>query len=68
VNPLELIATLINPCPAPDIAAGYEMCPCGHGCSWPCPATQAAWLARGLDPGTEIHAVITRTRPGSAGC
>jgi hypothetical protein len=66
MNRLQLIAVLIRPCPPPDIAAGHATCPCGLGCTWPCPPTQAAWLARGLDPDTEITRVITRaqaTRP-----
>ncbi len=62
MNRLDLIATLIQPCPPPDIANGYDMCPCGLGCCWPCPVTRAAWLARGLDPDTEIDKVITRVK------
>ena len=27
MNRLDIIATLIHPCPAPDIAGGYDMCP-----------------------------------------
>ena len=60
MNRLELIATLIQPCPAPDMAHGYDTCPCGQGCSWPCPATMAAWIARGLDPDTEINRAIAQ--------
>jgi hypothetical protein len=60
MNRLDLIATLLVPCPVPDIANGYDMCPCGQGCSWPCPATMAAWIARGLDPGTEINRAIAQ--------
>jgi hypothetical protein len=60
MNRLDLIATLLVPCPAPDLAHGYCMRPCGQCCSWPCPATMAAWLARGLDPDTEINRAIAR--------
>jgi hypothetical protein len=59
---LGLIATILTPCPAPDIAAGYCTCPCGLGCCWPCPSTMAAWLARGLDPGTETNRAIAHAR------
>jgi hypothetical protein len=62
MNRLDIIATLIHPCPPPDIAGGYDMCPCGLGCSWPCPKTRAAWLARGLDPDTEISKVTARVK------
>jgi len=57
---LDLIATILTPCPAPDIAAGSCMCPCGLGCCWPCPATTAAWLARGLDPDAETNRAIAQ--------
>ena len=55
MNRLDIIATLIRPCPPPDIAGGYDMCPCGDGCSWPCPTTRAAWIARGLDPDEQVQ-------------
>lgn len=62
---LDLIATILTPCPAPDIAAGYCMCPCGLGCCWPCPATTAAGLARGLDPDTETNRSIAHALAAS---
>ena len=50
---IERIASLLRPCPVPDLAHGFDACPCGTGPSWPCPKTIAAWLAAGLDPCTE---------------
>ncbi|GLZ36341.1 hypothetical protein Lesp02_85280 [Lentzea sp. NBRC 105346] len=53
---LDRIADLVPACPPPDIAQGYDPCPCGRGQSWPCSLTRAAWLARGLDVHDEIRA------------
>jgi hypothetical protein len=53
MNRLERIASLLRPCPVPDLAHGFDACPCGTGGSWPCTKTIAAWLAAGLDPSTE---------------
>ena len=53
MNRLTRIASLLRPCAVPDLAHGFEMCPCGTGGSWPCTKTIAAWLAAGLDPSTE---------------
>jgi hypothetical protein len=53
MNRLERIASLLRPCAVPDLAHGFDMCPCGTGGSWPCIKTIAAWLAAGLDPPTE---------------
>jgi hypothetical protein len=62
MNRLTVIADLLRPCPPPDLAGGYDMCPCGYGGSWPCSVTRAAWIARGLNPETEIDKVITQVR------
>jgi hypothetical protein len=51
---LAAIAGRISPCPAPDVLAGYDQCQ--HGTTWPCPATEAAWLARGSDRDAELRA------------
>lgn len=51
------IAALLAPCSPPDIAAGFDLCPCGRGGSWPCAVTKAAWLARGLDPTAEVRRI-----------
>jgi hypothetical protein len=58
MNRLQVIATLIHPCPPPDVMCGFDMCPCGIGCTWPCPTTQAAWIARGLNPDAEISRLM----------
>ncbi len=50
---LAAIAERISACPAPDVLAGYDQCE--HG-TWPCPATEAAWIALGSDRDTEMHA------------
>jgi hypothetical protein len=47
------IASLLAPYPTPDLDGGSDLCTCGSGEPWPCPATQAAWLARGIEPDTE---------------
>jgi len=62
MNRLQVIAELLAPCPPPDIAHGYDLCPCGTGCSWPCAKTRAAWLAHNLNPDTEISTVIDRVK------
>ena len=50
------IAELIpGPCPPPDIAGGFDMCPCGSGQAWPCTSTQAAWLATGVDEAAQVR-------------
>ena len=54
---LAAIAERIEPCVMPDIGAGEELCPCGCG-RWPCPTTEAAWLARGADPLQEAQRQI----------
>ena len=54
----DAIAALLVPCPPPDVAAGFDRCPCGHHGSWPCPTTRAAWLARGIDPDAEVGRVM----------
>jgi hypothetical protein len=54
---LAKIAEVLKPCGAPDIAGGYDLCPCGSGEAWPCQMTQAAWLAAGLDLNTEVRKV-----------
>lgn len=50
---LAVIAGLIAACPAPDVLAGYDQC--AHG-TWPCPTTEAAWIAQGSDRETELRA------------
>jgi hypothetical protein len=62
MNRLTVIAALLQPCPPPDIAAGFDACPCGTGGSWPCAVTKAAWIARGLDPDTEIERALAQVR------
>jgi hypothetical protein len=63
----ERIADLVSPCPPPDMLAGWDLCPCGRGGSWPCDLTRVAWLARGLDPKTEtrriVHAIAQSSDP-----
>jgi hypothetical protein len=58
---LALIAHLLYPCPAPPATDHNELCPCGSG-FWPCRVTEAAWLARGLDPSTQITREIGENR------
>ena len=48
----------LHPCSAPDVANGYDLCPCGSGSTWPCAATKAAWLARGFDPDDEAGRIM----------
>jgi hypothetical protein len=58
---LAAIASLIEPCPAPDIATGHIACPCGsYDGAWPCPTTKAAWIAHGHDPLIETSQVINQ--------
>ena len=53
---------LPRPCPAPDIAGGYDRCTCGSGQVWPCNLTRAAWIAAGLDPRAEMDRVFAEVR------
>jgi predicted HAD superfamily Cof-like phosphohydrolase len=55
---LDEIAALITPCPPPDVLAGFDLCPCGRGGTWPCGLTRAAWLARRLDPAAESKRIL----------
>ncbi len=55
---LAAVAERLHPCPIPDVLAGEDLCPCGDGAGWPCPSTEAAWLARGLDPGAEARRLL----------
>lgn len=57
---LDAIADLIAPCPLPDVAGGDDMCPCGYGGTFPCPTTQAAWIARDVNPGAETHRLLSQ--------
>lgn len=60
---LDAIAARLEPCSAPDVFNGYDLCPCGFGGAFPCPTTEAAWLARGLDPMAENRRGIDAMRP-----
>lgn len=60
---LDAIAQRLKPCSPPDVFNGYDLCPCGYGGAFPCPTTEAAWLARGLDPMAENRRVINAMRP-----
>jgi hypothetical protein len=60
MNRLAVIAALLRPCPPPDIAGGFDLCPCGYGGTWPCPVTRAAWIAQGLDPEAETGKVTAK--------
>lgn len=60
---LAAIAERLHPCSPPDIFNGFDLCTCGTGTVFPCPTTEAAWLARGLDPVKENHRVIEAMRP-----
>ncbi len=51
---LQQIARRISPCPAADVAEGWDLC--AHVLPWPCPSTEAAWIARGLDRDEQIRA------------
>jgi len=59
---LAAVARELHPCPPPNIAAGYDLCPCGRGQSWPCGLTRVAWLAHGRDPQAEIRAACQAAR------
>ncbi len=50
---LNQIARRLIPCPVPDIAGGWDLC--AHAVPWPCPITEAAWIARGLDRDEQIR-------------
>jgi hypothetical protein len=56
------LAELVGACSPPDIAGGYDACPCGRGSSWPCQQTRAVWAIRGIDADAEIAAVMERVR------
>jgi hypothetical protein len=51
---LQQIAQRLMPCPIPDFTEGWDLC--AHGLPWPCPSTEAAWLARGLDRDEQVRA------------
>lgn len=51
---LQQIAQRISPCPVPDVSEGWDLC--AHGVPWPCPSTEAAWIARGLDLSDQLRA------------
>jgi hypothetical protein len=56
---LDGIARRIEPCPPPRAHdLGDDLCPCLTGSTWPCPTTEAAWLARGLDRDTEVRRAL----------
>lgn len=55
-------AEVLKPCPAPNIADGYDMCTCDGGQTWPCAGTRAAWLVRGLNPDELIAAAMSAIR------
>lgn len=57
---LQQIAQRLLPCPVPDVADGWDLC--AHGLPWPCPSTEAAWLARGLDLGQQVRAQLAWLR------
>ncbi|MEV4079726.1 hypothetical protein AB0J43_05475 [Nonomuraea fuscirosea] len=54
---LERIASLLPPCPPPDVWNGMDLCS-NHGVRWPCAQTEANWLARGLDRSEAQRAAI----------
>lgn len=54
---LERIASLVPPCPPPDVFGGMDRCP-NHGGRWPCAQTEANWLARGLDRSEQQRAAL----------
>ena len=57
---LQQIAQRLTPCPIPDVTEGWDLC--AHGLPWPCPSTEAAWLARGLDRDQQVHAQLAWLR------
>jgi hypothetical protein len=56
------IAARVTPCGPPNVMEGMDSCPCGVGGTWPCPITEAAWLARGVDRDDEVRRVMDRLR------
>lgn len=42
------IVARIPECGVPNVWDGIDACPCGYGGSWPCPTTEAHWIARGI--------------------
>lgn len=48
------VAKVLKPCAVPNIAAGYDMCTCDGGQTWPCAGTRAAWAVRGLDVNEQV--------------
>lgn len=56
---LDVIAAKTAPCPPPDVANGYDSCQ--HG-PWPCPATEVAWIAAGLDVAAQVAAAAREWR------
>lgn len=63
---LTRIAELLEPCRFPIVRAGQALCQRHRGARWPCLITQAAWLARGLDPEDEAARVLTKLRVKTA--
>lgn len=57
-NRLDEIVARLHPCSPPDVMNGYDLCPCGYGGTWPCAITEAAWLARGLNPVEEARRIM----------
>lgn len=55
---LARIAHLLKPCPPPVRWQGRFICRIHPEDAWPCPVTQAAWLARGMDPAYEGRRVL----------
>lgn len=53
------IAKRLTECAVPDAYSGMNLCPCSYGGTWPCPMTEAAWIARGItDLGAERRRLI----------
>lgn len=50
---LQQISQWINPCPVPDASQVWDLC--AHGLPWPCPSTEAAWIAGGLDRADQVR-------------
>jgi hypothetical protein len=46
--------------PRAGVAGRYQLC--GHSRVWRCDLTVAAWLARGLDPPTQVRTELTAAR------
>jgi hypothetical protein len=61
---LKKIAELVHPCPAPDVANGYDLCPVHAGSAWPCDLTKVAWIARGLNVGEQVRAAMADAMSG----